>query len=78
MKGKKFVSSNTQSYVASTIDEGKILYNKATTIAESRKRFPEVWLINSTIIWYMTFHREWFHQYEPISRGSMYMGNYHA
>ena len=23
----------------------------------------------------MTSHREWFHQYEPISRGLVYMGN---
>ena len=26
----------------------------------------------------MTFHREWFHLYKPISRGLVYKGNDHA
>ena len=26
----------------------------------------------------MTSHREWFHQYEPILGGSVYMGNDHT
>ncbi|KAH9707327.1 Integrase catalytic domain-containing protein [Citrus sinensis] len=28
--------------------------------------------------WHMTSRREWFHTYEPISGGSVYMGNDHA
>ena len=66
MKGKEFVSSNTQSCVASTSDEDDILYNEVTTIAGGRKRFFEGWLIDSAVTWHMTSHREQFHQYEPI------------
>ena len=28
--------------------------------------------------WHMTSQREWFHQYEPISGGSVFMGDDHA
>ena len=34
MKGIEYELSNTQSCVTSTMDEGKILYNEATTIAK--------------------------------------------
>ena len=78
MEGKESKPSNTQSCVVSTPDEGGILYSKATTIIEGRKGFTEVWLSDSTTIWHLTSHREWFHQYEPISGGSMYIGNDHA
>ena len=37
MKGKELEPSNTQSCVASTLNEDKILYSEATTIAEVRK-----------------------------------------
>ncbi|KAH9649806.1 hypothetical protein KPL70_026120 [Citrus sinensis] len=33
---------------------------------------------NSGATWHMTSRREWFHTYEPISGGSVYMGNDHA
>ena len=35
--GKDPKSSNAQGCVASTSDDGKILYNKATTVSEGRK-----------------------------------------
>ncbi|KAH9647635.1 hypothetical protein KPL70_025262 [Citrus sinensis] len=33
---------------------------------------------NCGVTWHMTSRREWFHTYEHISRGSVYMGNDHA
>ena len=54
MKGIEYELSNTQSCVTSTMDEGKILYNEATTIAKGWKGFAEVWLIESVATWHMT------------------------
>jgi hypothetical protein len=28
--------------------------------------------------WHMTPNRDWFHTYEPISEGSVFMGDNHA
>ncbi|KAH9753523.1 hypothetical protein KPL71_015101 [Citrus sinensis] len=71
-------SSNAQGCVASTSDDGEILYSEATTVSEGRKRLSDVWLIDSGATWHMTSRREWFHTYEPISGGFVYMGNDHA
>ncbi|KAH9784261.1 hypothetical protein KPL71_009581 [Citrus sinensis] len=71
-------SSNAQGCVASTSDDGEILYSEATIVSEGRKRLSDVWLIDSGATWYMTSRRKWFHTYEPISGGSVYMGNDHA
>jgi len=30
------------------------------------------------VTWHMTPNRHWFHTYEPISEGLVFMGNYHA
>lgn len=46
MKGKESILSNTQSRVASTLNEGEIFYSKTTTIVESKRRFAKVWLID--------------------------------
>ncbi|KAH9734072.1 Integrase catalytic domain-containing protein [Citrus sinensis] len=77
-EGKEPESSNAQGCVASTSDDGEILYNEAITVSEGRKRLSDVWLIDSGTTWHMTSRREWFHTYEPISGGSVYMGDYHA
>ncbi|KAK9181573.1 hypothetical protein WN944_024711 [Citrus x changshan-huyou] len=76
--GKEPESSNAQGCVASTSDDGKILYSEATTVSEGRKRLSNVWLIDSGAIWRMTSRRELFHTYEPILGGSIYIGNDHA
>ncbi|KAH9714593.1 hypothetical protein KPL71_020713 [Citrus sinensis] len=62
----------------STSDDGEILYSEATTVSEGKKRLSDVWLIDSGATWHMTSRREWFHTYEPISGGSVYMGDDHA
>ncbi|KAH9723668.1 hypothetical protein KPL70_007189 [Citrus sinensis] len=77
-EGKEPESSNAQGCVASTSNDGEILYSEAITISEGRKRLSDVWLIDSGATWHMTSRREWFHTYEPISGGSVYMGNDHA
>ncbi|KAH9705857.1 hypothetical protein KPL70_012031 [Citrus sinensis] len=77
-EGKEPESSNAQGCVASTSDDGEILYSEATTVSEGRKRLSDVWLIDSGATWHMTSRRKWFHTYEPISGGSVYMGDDHA
>lgn len=76
-KGKGRESS-AQGCVASTSDDGEILYSEATTATEGRRRFTDVWLMDSGATWHMTPRREWFHQYEPISGGFVFMGDDHA
>ncbi|KAH9779421.1 hypothetical protein KPL71_007705 [Citrus sinensis] len=77
-EGKKPESSNAQGCIASTSDDGEILYSEATIVSKGRKRLSDVWLIDSGATWHMTSRREWFHTYEPISGGSVYIGNDHA
>ena len=36
------------------------------------------WLMDSGATWHMTSRREWFHQYQPISGESVFMGDDHA
>ncbi|TXG66789.1 hypothetical protein EZV62_008064 [Acer yangbiense] len=71
-------SSSSQGCVASTSDDGEVLYSEGNTAAEGRKRFADVWLLDSAATWHMTSRREWFHKYEPVSGGSVFMGNDHA
>ncbi|KAK8588894.1 hypothetical protein V6N12_023306 [Hibiscus sabdariffa] len=59
-------------------DDGDVLYWKASTTMEGRKRFADVWLIDSGATYHMTSRREWFHDYEPILGGSVYSCNDHA
>ncbi|KAH9689341.1 Integrase catalytic domain-containing protein [Citrus sinensis] len=77
-EGKEPESSNAQGCVASTSNDGEILYSEATIVSEGRKRLSDVWLIDSGDTWHMTSRREWFYTYEPISGRSVYMGNDHA
>ena len=70
--------SKPQGCVASTSDDGESLYSEATIVAEGRRRFADVWLIDSRATWNITPRREWFHQYEPISGESVFMGDDHA
>ncbi|KAH9668792.1 Integrase catalytic domain-containing protein [Citrus sinensis] len=45
---------------------------------KGRKGLSDVWLIDSGATWHMTSRKEWFHTYEPISRGYVYLGDDHA
>ena len=71
-------SSKPQGCVASTSEDGEVLYSEATTITTDREELNEVWLMDSGATWHMTPNRDWFHTYEPISEGSVFMGNDHA
>ena len=57
-KRKDPESSNAQGCVAENLSDGEILYNEATTIVESKKKFTDIWLIDSRAKWHMTSHRE--------------------
>ncbi|KAL4376081.1 hypothetical protein GQ457_02G039440 [Hibiscus cannabinus] len=71
-------NSNPQGNIANTSDDGDVLCCEASTAMEGRKRFADIWLIDSGATYHMTSRREWFHNYEPISGGSMYSCNDHA
>jgi hypothetical protein len=71
-------SSKPQGCVASTSEDGEVLYNEAATISTNREELTEVWLMDSEATWHMTPNRDWFHTYELISEGSVFMGDNHA
>ena len=77
-EGKEPASSNAQRCVASTSNDGEILYSEATTVSEGKKRLSGVCLIDSGATWHITSWREWFHIYEPISGGFVYMRDDHT
>ncbi|KAL4309312.1 hypothetical protein GQ457_01G041280 [Hibiscus cannabinus] len=54
------------------------MFSEASTTMEGRKGFADIWLIDSGATYHMTSRREWFHNYEPISGGSVYSCNDHA
>ncbi|KAK8991373.1 hypothetical protein V6N11_062388 [Hibiscus sabdariffa] len=71
-------NSNPQGNIANTSDDGDVLCCEASTTMEGRKRFADIWLIDSGATYHMTSRREWFHNYESISGGSVYSCNDHA
>ncbi|KAK9146344.1 hypothetical protein Sjap_006247 [Stephania japonica] len=71
-------NSDPQGNVASTSNDGATLCCEAATTTKSRKRFSDVWIIDSGATYHMTSRREWFHHYEPILGGSVYSCNDHA
>ncbi|KAL4324482.1 hypothetical protein GQ457_11G027590 [Hibiscus cannabinus] len=71
-------NSNPQGNIANTSDDGDVLCCEASTAMEGRKRFAYIWLIDSGATYHMTSRREWFHNYESISGGSVYSCNDHA
>ena len=72
-RGQRTWVTNAQGCVASTSNDGKILYSESTTISEGRKRLSDIWLIDSGATRHITSKRKWFHTYEPITRGSVYI-----
>ncbi|KAE8691645.1 hypothetical protein F3Y22_tig00110888pilonHSYRG00123 [Hibiscus syriacus] len=49
-----------------------------STTVEGRKRYANIWLIDSGATYHMTSRREWFYHYESVSGGSVYSCNDHA
>jgi hypothetical protein len=71
-------SSKPQGCVAITSKDGEVLYSEVATVSTDRKELTKVWLMDSEATWHMTPNRDWFHTYEPISEGSVFIGNDHA
>ncbi|KAE8697637.1 putative tRNA ligase [Hibiscus syriacus] len=71
-------NSNPQGNTANTSDDGDALCCEASTTVEGRKRFADIWLIDSGATYHMTSRKEWFHHYEPVSGGFVYSCNDHA
>lgn len=60
------------------VAEADILYSEAATVFKDRSELTDAWILDSGATWHMTSRRDWFHTYEPITVGSVYMGNNHA
>ncbi|KAE8656252.1 Retrovirus-related Pol polyprotein from transposon TNT 1-94 [Hibiscus syriacus] len=71
-------NSNPQDNTKNTSDDGDALCCEASTTVEGRKRFADIWLIDSGATYHMTSRREWFHHYELVSGGSVYSCNDYA
>ena len=75
---KSSEASSSQGCIANTSDDGEILYSGATTNSKGSKQLTDVWIIDSGATWHMTPRRDWFYTYQPISEGSVFMGNDYA
>ncbi|KAE8665697.1 Esterase/lipase/thioesterase family protein isoform 2 [Hibiscus syriacus] len=64
-------NSNPQGNTANTSDDGDALCCEASTTVEGRKRFADIWLIDSGATYHKTSRREWFHHYEPMYDGTI-------
>ncbi|KZV55537.1 hypothetical protein F511_09648 [Dorcoceras hygrometricum] len=72
------IEKSFQGNVASNSDGAEIFFSEATTVAEGIHKFCDAWIMDSGATWHMTSRREWFDQYEPVSGGSVFIGNDHA
>ncbi|KAE8710792.1 hypothetical protein F3Y22_tig00110319pilonHSYRG00355 [Hibiscus syriacus] len=71
-------NSNPQGNTANTSEDGDALCCEASTTVEGRKRYADIWLIDSGATYHMTSRREWFHHYKPVSGGYVHSCNDHA
>ncbi|KAE8698554.1 hypothetical protein F3Y22_tig00110597pilonHSYRG00393 [Hibiscus syriacus] len=71
-------SSHKHGNTANTADDRDALCCEASTTVEGRKRFTDIWLIDSGATYHMISRREWFHHYEPVLGGSVYSCNDHS
>ena len=76
--GKNSEASTSQGCVANTSENGEILYSEAAYSSKDEKQLHDGWILDSGATWHMTPRRDWFWTYEPISEGSVFMGNDHA
>ena len=75
---KSSEASTSQGCVASTSDDGEILYSEVAIGSKGGKQLTVVWIMDSRATWHMTPRQDWFCTYEPISEGFVFMGNDHA
>jgi hypothetical protein len=71
-------ASTSQGCVASTSDDGEILYSGAAISSKGGNALNDGWIVDSGATWHMTPRKDWFCTYEPISEGSVFMGNDHT
>ncbi|KAL5772607.1 hypothetical protein ACOSQ2_012531 [Xanthoceras sorbifolium] len=71
-------NSSPQRNISSTSYDGNALCCEAATTYEGRKRFTDVWIMDSGASFHMTSRREWFHHYENFSGEPVYSCNDHA
>ena len=55
-----------------------LVYSGAAVGSKGGKQLSDVWIVDSGATWHMTPRQDWFCTYEPISEGSVFMGNDHA
>ena len=71
-------ASTSQGCVANTSDDEGILFGEVAISSKGTRQLTDVWIVDSGATWHMTPRRDWFHTYEPVSEGSVFMGNDHA
>ena len=71
-------ASTSQGCVASTSDDGEILYSGATISSKGGNALNDGWIVDSSATWHMTPRKDWFCTYESISEGYVFMGNDHT
>ncbi|KAL5763276.1 hypothetical protein ACOSP7_019540 [Xanthoceras sorbifolium] len=77
-KSIKCYNCGKRGNVASTSYDGNALCCEAATTYEGRKKFANVWIMDSGASFHMTSRREWFHHYETFSGEPVYSCNDHA
>ncbi|KAL5846244.1 hypothetical protein ACOSQ3_009768 [Xanthoceras sorbifolium] len=77
-KSIKYYNYGKKGNVASTSYDGNALCCEAAMTYKGRKRFADVWIMDSEASFHMTSRKEWFHHYETFSREPMYSCNDHA
>ena len=71
-------ATTSQGCVASTSNDGEILYSEAAVSSKGSKQFTDAWIMDLGVTWHMTPRRNWFCTYESVSEGSVFIGNDHA
>ena len=57
-RGKDPKTSTAQGNIASTLDDGEILYSEVTTFSKDRRQLTDVWLVDSGAKWHIISHRK--------------------
>ena len=65
--------SSPQGNVASTSDDGTTLCSEVTMTNIHRKKFFNVWVLDTVVTWHMTSRKGWFSHYESFSGGSVFI-----
>ena len=67
----------SQGCVVSASGNGEILYNEAIIGSKCGKQLTDTLIMDTGATWHMTLRRDLCCTYEPVSKGSVFMGDDH-